>query len=388
MTDVHGYVARGYEPVREAFAANFEDQGEVGAACCVHVGSQVVADLWGGVADALTGAPWEEDTLQLVFSTTKGAAAVCVHRLVESGLMDLDAPVARYWPEFAAQGKESIPVRWALSHQAGLATLDHPLSVADLLAWDPAIEALAGQRPLWEPGTKHGYHAVTFGLLAGELVRRVTGRSLGRFFADEVAGPLGLDFWIGLPEEHESRVTQLIAPDPAALMAIRIDDLPEVMRDLVRAMFDPTSLLMRSLYITDPPLDFNSRQVRAAEIPAANGIATARALSRMYAALIGEVDGIRLLGPATVERARASQVSGPDLTLVLPTNWGLGFQLPIEGFPLSGPGAFGHSGLGGSLAFADPEAGFAFGYVMNKMGLTMGPDPRTTRLIDAVKSCL
>ncbi|MFA5786080.1 MAG: serine hydrolase domain-containing protein [Actinomycetota bacterium] len=388
MTKASGYAAPGFEAVREAFEENFEQRGEVGAACCVHVHGRVVADLWSGLADKATGRAWEEDTLQLVFSTTKGATSTCVHMLVERGLLDLDAPVADYWPEFAAAGKRDIPIRHVLSHQAGLAALDHPLSPAEVLAWHPMTEALARQKPLWEPGTKHAYHAVTYGFLTGELVRRVTGRSLGRFFAEEVAEPLGLDFWIGLPEEHEARVAKLVPPQFVLPEGTDLDSLGEPMASIVRAIMDPTSLPTRALAVSDPPLDFDAREVHAAELPASNGIGTARALSRMYAALIGEVDGIRLLDPATVERARTSQARGPDGTLIVPTNWGLGFQLSIESNLLSGPGAFGHNGLGGSLAFAHPELGIAFGYAMNGMAMGIGTDPRAARLIEAVKGCL
>lgn len=199
MIEISGEVASGYEPVRDAFRANFDKHGDVGAAFSLYVRGEKVVDLWGGVADATTGRPWAEDTLQLVYSTTKGATAICAHVLAQSGALDLDAPVAEYWPEFAAEGKGTIPVRWLLSHRSGLPTVDAHLTPADVIEWQPIVAALAAQKPYWEPGTAHGYHALTYGWLVGEVVRRVDGRSLGRFFADEVAAPLGLDFFIGLP---------------------------------------------------------------------------------------------------------------------------------------------------------------------------------------------
>jgi CubicO group peptidase (beta-lactamase class C family) len=214
--DVHGFVAAGFEPVRDAFARNFTEHGEVGAACCVYLRGEPVVDLHGGLADAASGRAWQPDTLQLVFSATKGVTATCVLMLAERGAIDLDAPVARYWPEFAANGKSAIPVRWLLSHRAGLAAIEGDFTLDEALSWDPVAAALAAQAPLWEPGTKHGYHLRSYGWLLGELVRRVDGRTVGRFLADEIAGPLGLDLWIGLPEEQEARVSTIVPPAPPA----------------------------------------------------------------------------------------------------------------------------------------------------------------------------
>src|SRR4051812_47832764 len=221
MAQVEGTVEAGFEGVRDAFAKNFEDHGEVGAAFALHVDAKLVVDLWGGMADPKTNRPYTEDTLQLVFSTTKGATAMCANLLAERGLLDVDAPVAQYWPEFAQNGKENIPVRMLLNHQAGLYTVDKAPAYADTLKWDPIIEALAAQKPLWEPGTQHGYHAVTYGWLVGEVVRRISGRSIGQFFQEEIAAPLGIEFWIGLPKEQHDRVAPLVAAevptDPAAI---------------------------------------------------------------------------------------------------------------------------------------------------------------------------
>ncbi len=390
MTEIHGEVAAGFEPVREAFAANFDKHGDVGAAFSLYRRGQKVVDLWGGVADETTGRAWDEDTLQLVFSTTKGATAICAHLLAQRGDLDLDAPVAEYWPEFAAEGKADIPVRWLLSHRSGLPTVDAMLSPDDLVAWRPIAEALAAQKPYWEPGTAHGYHALTYGWLVGEVIRRVDGRSIGRFFADEVAEPLGLDFFIGVPESEEPRVSRLItAPIGGAPEGLDIDALPENVRELIKAVTDPEGLLQRALNVSRPDaMDFNSRAVHAAEIPAANGITTARSLARMYAATVGEVDGVRILDEATVADAVVEQSDGPDRVLQVPTRFGLGFFIPSTFSPLMGPSSFGHAGAGGSLGMADRDRQLGFGYVMNKMQQNLSGDPRTLSLVAAVNECV
>lgn len=380
--DVHGFVARGFEPVREAFARNFAQHGEIGAACCVYLRGEPVVDIHGGLADAASGRAWQADTLQLVFSATKGVTATCVLMLVERGAIDLDAPVARYWPEFAAGGKESIPVRWLLSHRAGLAAIEGDFTLEQALSWDPVVTALAAQAPLWEPGTKHGYHLRSYGWLLGELVRRVDGRTVGRFLADEIAGPLGLDLWIGLPAEQERRVSRIVPPAPPA---------PDV-QEMMARLFAPDTVAGRAfsgpsnLFHYDDM--WNRRELHAAELPSSNGIATARALARLYAALVGEVDGIRLLRPGTVAAACATQSEGGDAVLYLPTRFGLGFMLPPALCPSAGGSAFGHPGAGGSLALGDPERGVGFAYVMNRMSLATAGDPRADGLVAALGRCL
>ena len=387
MTEVFGEVAARFGAVRDAFAANFERHGDVGAAFSLYLGGEKVVDLWAGCADEATGRPWEQDTLQLVFSTTKGATAACAHLLAQRGELDLDAPVCEYWPEFKAEGKDAVPVRWLLSHRAGLPVLDAKLTPAEALAWDPVIEALAAQRPVWPPGTAHGYHALTYGWLVGEVVRRISGRSLGRFFADEIADPLGLEFWIGLPAAEEGRVSRLntlTLPDPPPDLSV----LPDEIRAIAQAFLDPDSMTNRALNVTSPPMDWNSPEVHAAEVPAANGICTARSLARFYAGLIGEVDGVRILTPETVRTATVEQSNGPDRVLLAPTRFGLGYFLPSPFEPLAGPASFGHAGAGGSLGFADPDTGVAFGYVMNQMQQGLAGDPRTRTLVKAVQSSL
>ena len=384
MSQVHGEVAPGFERVRDAFAANFEHNGEVGAACSAYHRGEKVVDLWGGVADAETGRPWAEDSIIVVASSTKGATAICANLLVQRGELDLDAPVARYWPEFAAAGKQDIPVRHLLCHQVGLPALDEPLAIEDFLAWEPPVRALAGQRPVWEPGTTHGYHAMTYGWLVGEVVRRISGKSLGTFFADEVAGPLGLDFWIGLPASEESRVSPMIEID---LEDPEIEPKGERAREMLEAATDQKSYLTREQ--TTTPLDLNSRGFRAAELPAGNGITDARSLARMYASLIGDgVDGVRLFTDETVRRASTPLAEGPDEVMGTRSRFGPGFYLYLEGGNMVQDGAFGHGGAGGSVGFADPKADIGFGYVMNKMQMVGDDDPRTVSLTRAVHASL
>ncbi|MFD7815612.1 serine hydrolase domain-containing protein [Streptomyces sp. NPDC059785] len=386
MTTINGEVAAGFEPVREAFAANFERHGDIGAAVCVYQDGRPVVDLWGGVADPDTGRPWTRDTLQLVYSATKGATATAVHLLAQRGELDLNAPVAKYWPEFATNGKADIPVRWLLSHQAGLVTLDQPVPLAEALAWQPMVAALAAQSPQWIPGTAHGYHGRTWGWLVGEVIRRVSGRTPGRFFADEIAGPLGLDFFIGLPRRERDRVSRMVYQQPEVdLTTAPPESIPDELRELVAAWRDPNSLSNRAYSVTDPAqIDFNSPEVQAAELPASNGVGTARGLARMYASLIGEVDGVRLLTSETLASATEEQASGPDQVIVEPSRFSSGYMLPTDSNPMTGPSAFGHTGRGGSLGFADPEQGIAFGYVMNH--IIGGPsDVRASSLGDAVR---
>ncbi|HET9078884.1 MAG TPA: serine hydrolase domain-containing protein [Acidimicrobiales bacterium] len=383
-----GHAERRFATVRDAFEANFTERGDLGAAFCLYAGGRKVVDLWGGTADARTGRPWQEDTLALVYSTTKGVSAICTHLMAQRQELDLDAPVVQYWPEYGVEGKAATTVADLLSHRAGLPVLEPRLPADQALAWDPAVQTLAAQRPLWEPGTRHGYHAVTFGWLVGEVVRRATGRSLGRYLAEEVAGPLGLDLWIGLPEPEEGRVSRLRASPPPRLSRDELAALPPERVEQLRAMASPASLTSRALNPTDPPFNFNQRAVHAAELPAANGIATARALAKLYATTVGEVDGVRLLRPDTVAAATVERSAGPDAVLLLDNRFGAGFFLPSPFSPLLGPRSFGHSGAGGSLAFADPDAGIGFAYVMNQMQQNLAADPRPAALIDAVRRCL
>ncbi|AGF63785.1 beta-lactamase [Streptomyces hygroscopicus subsp. jinggangensis TL01] len=297
--------------------------------------------------------------------------------------------MAEYWPEFAANGKAEIPVRFLLSHQSGLVALDRPVPLAEALAWHPMTAALAAQRPVWVPGTTHGYHGRTWGWLVGEVIRRVSGRTPGRFFADEIAAPLGLDFFIGLPTGERSRVSHMAFRKPDVdLTTLPPESVPEDLREQVAAWRDPDSLSNRAYAVTDPAgIDFNSPEVQAAELPSSNGIGTARALARLYAALIGEVDGVRLLTPGTLASATAEQANGQDRVMLVPSRFSTGYMLPTDANPMTGPGAFGHTGRGGSLGFADPDLGIAFGYVVNHIIGGSG-DVRAQSLVDAVRKSL
>ncbi len=386
--DIHGICDERFSRVRDAFADNFTKHGEVGASVAVMVDGQMAVDLWGGHADEAATRPWEQDTIVNVFSTTKGMTAICAHRLVDHGLLDIDAPVAKYWPEFAQAGKERLPVRYLLSHRAGLPALREFLPAGTGYSnWDLFTNALAATEPWWEPGTKHGYHAVTFGHLVGEVIRRISGMSVGTYFRKEIAEPLGVDFHIGLGPEHDTRTADIIsvplAPaDPSHPMA--------------KVFADPTSMSFRAFMVTlDSVLDpsyVNTREWRAAEIPAANGHSNARALARVYGALArgGELDGVRVLSRDSIERARVEQSYGEDAVLFMPTRFGLGFMLDDPAMRLT-PNAslFGHPGAGGSLGFADPETKVGFGYAMNKMIISLDLiDPRWKPLIDAVYASL
>ncbi|WP_275464312.1 serine hydrolase domain-containing protein [Streptomyces noursei] len=388
--DVQGTVEDGFEPVRDAFAANFAERGERGAAVAVYRDGRKVVDLWGGTKDGdaepgdATAAPWEPGTAQIVRSATKGIAATVPLLLHQRGQLDLDAPVGTYWPEFKAAGKDRVLVRHLLAHRAGVPALDTPLTPAQAIDGVSGPAAVAAQAPAWTPGTDHGYHAQTYSWLLGELVLRVTGRTLGTWVADEISRPLGLDLWIGLPDEARPRVGRLArveAPPRPASAGLRA----RPKKSVADAYADPTSLTSRAFAAISPAPDENADAYRAAELPASAGIATAPALARAYAALIGPVDDHpRLFAPATLTLARTEESAGPDRTLLVTTRFGLGFMLHGPSSPLLGPGSFGHPGRGGALAFADPERGIAFGYVTNGMQPNVTADPRAQAVARAL----
>jgi CubicO group peptidase (beta-lactamase class C family) len=388
MSETNGTTATGFEGVRDAFAANFAKGLEIGASFSAYFRGEKVVDLWGGSADPTTNRAWTEDTLALVFSTTKGATAMCANKLAQEGKLDVDAPVAQYWPEFAAGGKSEIPVKFVLSHQAGLAWVDGEMTLDQALSWDPVVDALAQQVPHYEPGSQHGYHATTYGWLVGEVVRRISGKSVGTYFHDEIATPLGLDFWIGLPEAEEARVAPLVGglADPA----LTAD--PEV-RKLVADIMGPETNLGRALFapggaLSDPDV-WNTRALHAAEVPAANGIGDARSIARMYAACIGPVDGVRIISDDQLRRATTQLTTGPNrILLEMDIQFGLGFMLRSSLIELGGPRAFGHFGAGGSVGWADPDADLSFGYVMNRMDMGLAGDARSYDLINACYACV
>ncbi|MEU5242576.1 serine hydrolase domain-containing protein [Streptomyces asoensis] len=387
--DVSGAVTEGFEPVWEAFVRNFEVLGDRGAAVTVYRDGHKVVDLWGGTrdVDGVDGdAPWERGTAQIVRSATKGVAAAALLLLHQRGELDLDAPVGTYWPQYKAAGKERTLVRDLLAHRAGVPVLDRPLTPAEAADPDLGAAAVAAQAPVWEPGTDHGYHAQTYSWLTGELVRRVTGRTVGAYVADEIAGPVGADLWLGLPPELHARVGrvgQVEGSAPAG--ALRTRPKPAV----TAAYADPGSLTRRAFAAITPLPDENDPAYRSAVLPASNGIATADGLARFYASLIGEVDGgVRLLRPETVERARGERSSGPDRVLVVNTRFGLGYMLHGAASPLLSPTSFGHPGRGGALGLADPASGIAFGYVTNGFRTSVTADPRAQALLRAVRTAV
>jgi CubicO group peptidase (beta-lactamase class C family) len=384
MSQVRGHCDARFAAVRTAFEENFGERDELGAAVAVTLHGETVVDLWGGWADGARTRPWERDTVVNVWSTTKGPTALCAHILADRGLLDLDAPVAAYWPEFAAAGKDGVLVRHLLSHRSGLAGPRQPLSFTELCDWDVTVARLAAQEPWWEPGTRSGYHAMTFGFLVGEVVRRVSGLLPGAFLEREVTGPLGIDFTIGLPEKEAGRAAELVHP-PAATTSEQA---------AVFAQLTPTALAALANPLVGAA-EANSAEWRAAEVPAAGGHGTARAVAALYGvlALGGGWGGHRVLSPEAAERVREGQGSCRDLVL------GAGFGRDTEvalGVWLSGahgsygpnPRAFGHDGYGGSCGLADPEAGVSLGYVMNRMGPHIADDPRKMALVDALYSAL
>jgi CubicO group peptidase (beta-lactamase class C family) len=377
MASVQGECVPRFGALREVFEKSFAAGEEVGASFAATQDGELVVDLWGGHADALLSRAWQRDTIANVFSTSKAMAALCIHMLADRGKLDLDAPVARYWPEFAAAGKSALPVRHLLSHRAGLAALRTKLPTEALWDWRRMTDALAAEAPWWEPGSANGYHAMTYGFLVGEVLRRVDGRTLGAFFRDEVARPLGADFHIGLPASEDARVAEMVPPSAAEVAAAGAAAQPA-----------PDSLLAKVM--GNPPLAPETANLpawRRAEIPAANGHGNARSVARVMAALAcgGSLGGVRLLGADALARATREECSGTDLVLGVPLSWGLGFMRSSESLPLSPTGrAFGHGGWGGSLGIADPDARVSWAYVMNKMSAGTLGDPRAFRLAQAL----
>ncbi len=390
-----GTVEQGFDAVRDAFAEG-QAHDEGGAQLCVYRLGRIVVDLWAGM-DKLNARPFTADTITVLMSCTKAVTAVCVHMLAQRGLIDYEAAVARYWPEFAARGKAAITVRDILADRAGLMSFDEETGISgrNLFDWNRCTAALANMEPWWTPGSAYFYHALTFGYLAGELVRRVSGKTVGEFVDAEIAGPLKLDLWIGIPPEQEYRVAPHIVPRA------------QLTEEQCRALFSGLGLDMNSRPVraafnmittgAEGLNLINTREAHAAELPFGNGIASARSLAKMYAACIGEIDGVRLLTRETMERARQSQDDGlgPPASLMPlagpgPQRFGLGFELPRAIEPMLGAGSFGHAGAGGRMAFAHPESGAAVAYVCNSMlwdGFS-GPDQRWLGWTEALRAAL
>jgi CubicO group peptidase (beta-lactamase class C family) len=388
-----GEVAAGFEPVRAAFEkAQAADEG--GAQLAVYRDGRLVVDLWAG-SDPISGRSFTGDSRTILMSVSKGLVAACANLLRERGVLDVDSPVAEYWPEFAAAGKERITVAHLLSHRAGLSEFDPDAGVTDFLDWDRCVAALAEMAPLWAPGAYFRYHPLTHGYLLGEVIRRVTGTTVGRFFATEIAGPLALDLGIGLPEAAEQwfvpQFTRSVAPTEGEVAAELADAGVDVADRLARAVVNSVMTINRSID------SLNTRAAHEVELPAVNGIGNARSLARMYAATIGDVDGVRLLRPETVDRAMVQLNEGlgapPPLDL-LPDNSPMraasGWELSRGMTPMLGEGSFGHAGAGGRIGFAHPGLGVAVGYVCTNMAwdTTAGADPRWLPWTAALESVL
>lgn len=389
---VSGWCDPAFTPVAEAFRDNFSSRGELGAGVSISVGGRVVVDLAGGWRDRARTRPWTTDTLVNVFSVGKGLTAAVVAGLVAEGRLDVDAPVSRWWPEFGAAGKDAVTVAQLLSHQAGLPAVHDVLPQRAFLHHDLMAQVLALEEPWWAPGTAHGYHVNTFGFLVGELVRRASGSTVGGLLRDRFAGPLDADVHIGLPETEDVRVADFVWTEVAAAVAEQAE--------AAMANFDVSALtteqLMEHNAYRNPPgfsgIGFvNTPEWRRVEIPSTNGHASATGVQRVYAALAGAWSGhasAAVVPRSVMELFTTEQVSGEDLVLHRPSRFGLGFQLTQPQRPLGpGPRAFGHFGAGGSLGFADPDLGLAFGYVVNLMG-PRWQNPRNGALIEALSACL
>lgn len=389
---VQGEIDARFEGVLDAFVTNFEQRDEVGASVSLQVDGEPVVDLWGGRVSEQEGAePWQADTVSLVYSVTKAATALCAHLLIERGQLDLHAPVTNYWPEFGTNGKEQATVAMMLNHSVGLPALRTQVKEGGYYDWDYMVELLQAQEPFWEPGTRNGYHMISFGWTVGELVRRVSGKSLGTFFAEEFAGPLGLDFWIGLPEALESRVSHMIPFVPGP-------DGP--FTDFTQAlMTQPESISALSLFNSGRHLP-DSRAAHAAEIGGGGGISNARSLARMFniLALGGSVKGRDYFSRDSITRmSQVSMATQRDATLLIPSRFALGFMKSMDNrhrphgnieSVIMGDTAFGHVGAGGSLGFADPTCQLSFGYSMNRMGAGLLLNERGQSLVDATYSAL
>ena len=375
--EVHGRCDERFAPVRDAFLANFAAGTELGASVCVTVDGEPVVDIWAG--DAAPGGPeWAEDTIVNVYSTTKTMAGLCMLMLADRGQLDWDAPVAQYWPEFAANGKESVLVRHVMGHTAGLSGLDEQITAADLSDWEKITSLLAAQAPWWTPGKESGYHAVTLGYLQGEILRRITGRTIGEFFRTEVATPLGADFHIGLDPSDDARVSNLIPPAPSDL-------------DATAATMTPDSIAYRTL--SNPVMtgtEPSTELWRRAEIPAAGGMGNARSVARVHAAMAcgGSLDGVDIISRDGLDAIFETQYHGYDHVFMAPTHYGMGYGLADETLPLPSPHACYWGGWGGSKAIIDLDQRMSFAYVMNRMDASLIEDMRGPSILMAAYGVL
>ena len=376
---ISGDVNEGFGSVADAFSAALAGKRDMGAALCVYLDGQPVVDLWAGTADARTGAPWTRETVNVLFSCTKGLMSIVAAQLVEAGQLEYDAPVAHYWPAFEQAGKAETKVRHLLSHRAGLSALRVRLTTEDILDWESMIRVLEEQEPLWPPGQGHAYHALTHGWLVGEVIRRVSGKSPGRQFADAVAGPLNADAWIGLPRSGNARVSYLTVGDSLAR---------QVAADGEESWGALATTLGGALpgALAGPDDGFNDPRLWQAEIPGAGGIADARSLARIWSATVCQTAGVRLLDEQSVIRATQPESEGEPVFPVPPpwSRWGMGFQLDSPARRYLTARGFGHDGAGGQVAFAEPELRLGFAFVTSLM--EGNGDNRATSIIDALRS--
>ena len=372
--EIHGHCDEKYLPVKEAFTENFQQGLEVGSSVAVTEGGKYVVDLWGGHANLEATRPWEEDTVVIVWSTTKIMTSLCALMLVDRGQIDLDAPVAAYWPEFAQGGKEKMPVRYLFSHTAGLPAFDEKIPFEALYDWDAIVDRLARQEPWWEPGTASGYHSTTMGYLLGELVRRISGQSLGTFFRTEVAEKLGADFHIGLPETERERLATFLEEED--------EFFDDVEPGSIAARFYANDHIANE---HDRPL-WSSSACMSAEIPSVNGHGNARSIARVGSAIAmgGELDGVRLLSRATLDKALEEQIYKTDLVAKERIRFGLGMGLNSSEFPFPNPNTLHWGGRGGSFCMMDLDAGICCAYAMNHMLPGFGHDPRNQSIQQAL----
>jgi CubicO group peptidase (beta-lactamase class C family) len=391
---VQGYCDEGFAEVGDEFRRNFAERGELGASLTVKSGGKTVVDLWGGFSDEARTRPWEQDTVCVIFSCTKGAVSICAHLLAIAGELDFDAPVAKYWPEFAQAGKDAVLVRHLLNHQAGLPAVRTPLTPGAFYDWDHMVEVLQAEELFWKPGSAYGYHGLTFGFLVGEVIRRVTGQSVGSFLREEVAGPLGIDLHLGLPAAEHGRVAHVNAAPPPA-------PGEPVSQYLVKVMTDPASMqalmmLNNGGYLV--PEEWDSAAALAADLPAVGAVGNARALSELYSALVHDrrIGHTEFSWEHLVRMGAVESAVGEDIMLFAPGRWTLGFTktaasprgVEPPARTILSEDAFGHTGHGGSIGFCDPVADLSFGYVMNQMHPDLGVSRKAQSLIDATYRAL
>lgn len=382
-----GFCDPAFVDVRRAFADNFSQRGEIGAGVSIFVDGKNVVNLWGGRTHWFRAKKWHENSLVNIYSGSKGITAICALRLVDQGLLDLDKPVAHYWPEFAKKGKGEIPVKWILNHKAGVSGVRRPLMGNDLYRWKKMSRSLASQSPWWEPGEKHGYHAASFGWIMGEIIKSITGKTVGEYLKQEICDPLGLDLHFGVAQDQHDRIAPIILP-------VAIPESKHTWNLLASGIKNPfgptTSAILNPITIAT---GVNSKRWRNSELPAINAHSTAHALAKLYGVLArgGELGDYQLISDKTLDLAIDESSAGHDYVLKMDTRFSMGFMLNQSykaGWFGDGKRSFGHNGAGGSFAFADPDAKIGFGYVMNRMGTHLLLDPRAQHLIEAVYRCL